>query len=173
MKMELAQAVLSSVLAMGRRESPIEEMFALALLYEPLRLDPRRPPMLMTRFEPVMSSFDETWAACERANIDPRLSTMSSGQIACFYELRIERMRVDFVFISPLARVAVELDGHDFHERTKEQAKRDKRRDRRLQVLGFRVLRFTGSEVYADPHRCVSEVLELIRSIHIEKAGGE
>lgn len=45
-------------------------------------------------------------------------------------------------------RIAVECDGHDFHERTKEQAQHDKRRDRELQKRGWIVFRFTGSEIY-------------------------
>ena len=33
----------------------------------------------------------------------------------------------------------MECDGHDFHERTKEQASSDKKRDRSLQAAGFLV----------------------------------
>jgi hypothetical protein len=47
-----------------------------------------------------------------------------------------------------LARVVIECDGHDFHEKTKEQAKRDKERDRLMQTEGYYVLRFTGSELF-------------------------
>ena len=36
-------------------------------------------------------------------------------------------------------QVVVECDGHDFHERTKEQAANDRERDRGLQGLGFSV----------------------------------
>lgn len=57
--------------------------------------------------------------------------------------------RVDFC-ISPV-KLVIEIDGHEFHERTKEQAASDKKRDRALVGAGFRVIRFTGSEVYADP----------------------
>lgn len=56
-------------------------------------------------------------------------------------------------------RLAVECDGHDFHERTKEQAARDRARDRRLQEAGYTVMRFTGSEIYRDPVKCVLEVM--------------
>jgi very-short-patch-repair endonuclease len=42
----------------------------------------------------------------------------------------------------------VECDGHDFHERTKEQAERDRSRDRAVQAQGWRMFRFTGSELY-------------------------
>lgn len=51
----------------------------------------------------------------------------------------------------PPMAIAIELDGHDFHERTKEQATRDKRRDRALVAAGWSVLRFTGSEVIKSP----------------------
>lgn len=78
--------------------------------------------------------------------------------------------RPDFGFVhlgpSPMMlRLAVELDGHDFHERTKEQAKRDKSRDRDLNRLGWRVLRFTGSEVFGDAERCVDELSTTIDAL--------
>lgn len=44
--------------------------------------------------------------------------------------------------------LALEFDGHDFHERTKEQAQRDKFKDRVLQKLDMKVLRYTGSETF-------------------------
>lgn len=57
--------------------------------------------------------------------------------------------------------IAVELDGHDFHEKTKEQAQNDKEKDRFLQSHGYLVARFTGSEVYRDPQKCSNEVRHL------------
>lgn len=56
--------------------------------------------------------------------------------------------------------IVVECDGHDFHERTKEQARRDRQRDRFMQSLGYRVLRFTGSEIFGDPERCADEIFD-------------
>jgi very-short-patch-repair endonuclease len=58
-----------------------------------------------------------------------------------------------------LRTAVVECDGHDFHERTKEQARRDRSRDRRLQQAGHRVFRFTGSEIYRDPLGCATEII--------------
>jgi hypothetical protein len=66
--------------------------------------------------------------------------------------------------------VAVELDGHDFHERTKEQAEADKRRDRDLQAIGWRVVRFTGSQVLRDPVEVVDEILGFAATV--TKAAG-
>ncbi len=54
----------------------------------------------------------------------------------------------------------VECDGHDFHERTKEQAAKDKSRDRSLVMSGYEVFRFTGSELWRDPLKCAFQVLD-------------
>lgn len=93
-------------------------------------------------------------------------------EVCCQHQ--VGRYRVDFLLtghevsinpddrngplvILPAGSVLVECDGHDFHERTKEQAKRDRQRDRDLQRAGFQVFRFTGSEIFADPFKCAEE----------------
>ena len=73
-----------------------------------------------------------------------------------FPQYRIGRYRVDFlVKIGDLSKIIIECDGHNFHEKTKEQAQNDKRRDRELQSLGFKVFRFTGSEIWNSIGDCV------------------
>lgn len=73
------------------------------------------------------------------------------------------RFRFDFAVLGRDKKIAVEIDGHAFHERTQEQAFRDKSRDRILQAEGWLVFRFTGSEAHRDPDRCVKEVLSALR----------
>jgi len=77
--------------------------------------------------------------------------------------------RTDFRLIQRKPRrhfsIVIEIDGHDFHEKTKEQAQRDKARDRKLVRLGHYVLRFTGSEVHADPWACWKEVFDVAQSL--------
>ncbi|MBF0502792.1 MAG: DUF559 domain-containing protein [Candidatus Riflebacteria bacterium] len=60
--------------------------------------------------------------------------------------------------------VIVECDGHDFHEKTKHQAARDKKRDRNIQSTGFHILRFTGSEIWKSPVGCAQEVIEFLQA---------
>lgn len=80
--------------------------------------------------------------------------------------------RADFLFTvkaksGETVRIVVELDGHDFHERTKEQASRDKARDRWMTGQGIQVMRFSGSEVWRNPFSCVSEVADrLHQTVH-------
>jgi very-short-patch-repair endonuclease len=57
-------------------------------------------------------------------------------------------------------RIVVECDGHDFHEKTAAQAEHDKRRDRFLQAQGYRVLRFTGREIYRSAEAAAEEILK-------------
>ena len=61
-----------------------------------------------------------------------------------------------------VTQVAIELDGHDFHEKTKVQAAKDKKRDRFFTTSGLTFLRFTGSEVFRDSLACANEALELL-----------
>jgi len=60
-------------------------------------------------------------------------------------------------------KIIVECDGHDFHEKTKVQAAHDKRRDRILQSLGYKVFRFTGSEIHNNAISCALEVFDCLR----------
>lgn len=78
----------------------------------------------------------------------------------------IDRYRLDFAFLGPRGRrLCVEVDGHEFHERTKEQARNDRARDRRLTLEGWRVLRFTGSEVWCGADACVEETIAHIKAL--------
>jgi len=61
--------------------------------------------------------------------------------------------------------VIVECDGHEFHEKTREQVARDKARQRDLQIDGYHVIRFAGSEVFKDPAACAGDVLRFIQRL--------
>lgn len=71
--------------------------------------------------------------------------------------------RIDFaIFVNRGLRLCVECDGHDFHERTAEQAERDRRRDREMLERLAPVIRFTGREIYRDPFACAPQVINLL-----------
>ncbi len=83
-------------------------------------------------------------------------------------QVKIPPYRADFVLRATKqelsSRLVVECDGHAFHERTKAQARRDKKRDRKLLAAGYPTVRFTGSEIHADADACATEVIALVRS---------
>lgn len=61
-------------------------------------------------------------------------------------------------------RIGIELDGHEFHEKTKNQVVHDKQRERAIVRAGVSVMRFSGSEVYRNARKCVSEIADYIRN---------
>lgn len=84
---------------------------------------------------------------------------------AIFPRVIIGEYRVDFLILYTSGGIVVECDGHDFHERTKQQAARDRSKDRTLQSMGFRVLRFTGSEIWNAPLKCAKDVVRMLVQI--------
>lgn len=73
--------------------------------------------------------------------------------------------RMDFVIrplpeVSGFPRIGIELDGHDFHERTKEQVTYRNARDRDLQSAGVRVLHYSGSELMRNPLASVANAYQ-------------
>lgn len=68
------------------------------------------------------------------------------------------KFRADFAI--PSKDIAIEIDGHEYHK-TKEQRTSDAKRERALQKEGWQVIRFTGSEVFANCDKCVREVMVL------------
>ena len=127
-------------------ESPIEQLLLVALVAESnsqaftqlhFRNDdlPERPP------------FDEAAFFYPQAKIGPYRVDLAIWDASIPFELKNPRLMV------------VECDGHDFHEKTKEQARRDKRRDRFLQSRGLKVLHYTGSEIWADPSAVAQEII--------------
>lgn len=76
-----------------------------------------------------------------------------------------KQYRLDFaVMESSLSdlKIAIEADGHDYHERTKIQAAHDRSRDRALTLDGWTVLRFTGSEIWRNPRACAQQVYDCV-----------
>lgn len=71
---------------------------------------------------------------------------------------------VDFYIEKNGVRLCVYTDGHTYHERTEEQAQRDKRIDRKLQELGFIVLRYTGKDVNDNANLIVEEIKKWIKN---------
>lgn len=141
-------------------ESPIEVRFLAALCNSPEFLNGENYPRICTLQELL--------------NYRGHLTSIVP-------QAHIRNYRVDFAVGRwfpeiGLIRFVAECDGHDFHERTKEQARRDKSRDRELMAHGWPVVRFTGSEIHADAMECVDSLCgamwSIIESRSLLLAGG-
>lgn len=87
-------------------------------------------------------------------------------------ELPTARYRLDFA-LEPLdpwlagalvaeglaLRVGVELDGHDYHEKSRADVTKRNQRDRDLLTARWTILHFSGSELHRNPMNAVVEVL--------------
>jgi hypothetical protein len=147
-------------------ESPIEELFLLVFLcsgWHRVCGDVAGVDLYRAQFdrEPqaVFSPTSPKWAC--RVALVPQHPELIEGDK--------REVRVDFLLITMTSRIAVELDGHDFHERTKEQAARDRSKDRGLLAEGYTVLRFTGSEIHADAVKCVRETIAAVDRVLVEE----
>lgn len=74
---------------------------------------------------------------------------------------------VDFLITSKTmgeleTAIVIELDGHEFHEKTKEQVARDNKRTRALTQAGMTVLRFSGHELMGKARDWMGDVIAMI-----------
>lgn len=126
-------------------ESPIENALVRALL--------------RTRREQIMM-------CANRLDIKKELLGQNKISIGMTLQAKVGRYRLDFLLglrvLDSIKWLVVECDGHDWHDRTKEQAAADRSRDRELQTDGLDVFRFTGSEIWNDSEFCAREVFDWI-----------
>lgn len=79
------------------------------------------------------------------------------------------KYRVDFLYsedymdnVSNPFYLAIECDGHDFHEKTKEQVERRNKRDMDLKMEGIDILHYSGSQIYKNPLKCAKKICDYI-----------
>lgn len=160
---QVADLVRSEVLAAGQCfpvllggccESPIEELLIFAVKFT-------------AHFDRSRFSFQQIMIITPGSDVFFHRVPEHEGHLLVGVQVGLATVggwRVDFLFCahSPdgWRQLIVECDGHDFHERTKEQAARDRSRDRQAQTAGFEVFRFTGSEIWSDPMGCARQILD-------------
>lgn len=154
-KLELLESEVSQLRELlFRCESPLEQRLLLALI-DTFVAEPRGG------IDDLHLSGMLTFPDIDRFNITIRQQYKIS--------VRGKEYRADFLVSlehrdssaddwTRLLQLVVEVDGHEFHERTKAQAQYDKSRDRAFTKQGFLVLRFTGSEVFRSPEIVAGEI---------------
>ncbi len=150
--------------------STIQEVLAKISLMEFSLVDPKG-----TEIERILASavslYMEYWTTefslvyeADARNMAKKFVGDDSSLLVAARQFPIENYRTDFCFCvqnyhtKKLKWLAVECDGHDFHERTKAQAAHDRGRDRFMQALGYTVFRFTGSEIWRKPMECAEQI---------------
>ena len=166
---------------LAKCESPIEKFFLLnyfetildsqtAKWFKPTAINENEPFFIYKDYEEFGKFYPSGLRWFEINNqeirkfIDP-LEYELYPQFEVIDERTNKKFRVDFALFYPRTdgygkiKVAIECDGHDFHEKTKEQAQKDKEKDRILQANGWLIARFTGSEILRkDVYDLLSEI---------------
>jgi len=96
------------------------------------------------------------------------LAICRSGGVArpgvnAWVPLTDEEFKVDFMWRRE--RLIVETDGHGVHG-TRRAFERDRERDQRLMLAGWRVLRFTWRQVTREPDRVADTLRALLARAH-------
>lgn len=149
--------------------SPIEEVFGTAVYayYKYVNRSSRENTLKIWPQE----QFDDR---CDELAAEP-VNQFAEYDVLCTSQYETGMARVDFIFAhknwrnGKVFRLVVECDGHDFHERTKDQAERDRSRDRMFQEKGWGIFRFTGSEIWRDPMGCAMQVADWLDHKSSEK----
>lgn len=89
-----------------------------------------------------------------------------------YTQYRVGERRLDFAYIvTPIAapweiRIGIECDGHAFHASKEQRANDNSRTVEIAREEGFTILRFTGSQINADPWRCAQGVADAVDGIY-------
>ena len=75
------------------------------------------------------------------------------------YGLNGGQYRLDFAY--PPLRVGFEMDSYTYHS-DRAAFTRDRKRQREIELLGWRIMRFSGDELRADVVRCVQEAAHFL-----------
>lgn len=91
-----------------------------------------------------------------------KLYNLKTLEIIPQYE--IDPYKVDFLIKNKDVSVIVECDGVKYHD-----IERDIPRQRYLQLQGYNVIRFTGTEILKDVDQCKQDIIDYIRLLHNKK----
>ncbi len=128
-------------------------------------IDKAELPVSAPKFDPDLSHLCESpievmfYDACAASDFEfPEEKSLFSTLRP---QYKIGPFRADFAVVEH--RIVIELDGHEYHK-TKEQRTSDADRERMIDKVGWKVIRFTGSEIWKNARECVDDVETAIRN---------
>ncbi|MDW7673939.1 MAG: DUF559 domain-containing protein [Bacillota bacterium] len=101
-------------------------------------------------------------------NVFGKIAAMTPIEKRMYYALKkagydpipqypIRGYRLDFAIFKNGIKLDVECDGKDFHS-SPAQKKHDRKRTQVLNRAGWNVIRFSGSQIYRNVHKCVESI---------------
>lgn len=109
---------------------------------------------------PIEKKLYSTYKQWKKGNfkICNRLGYESTMTLIPQYELKTRQYLYYIDFVEPSMKLAIELDGFHWHYQNKEQVVHDKRRERKIIMEDFTIMRYPGTEVHNDPVGVLEEI---------------
>ncbi|MEK6647233.1 MAG: DUF559 domain-containing protein [Candidatus Firestonebacteria bacterium] len=83
----------------------------------------------------------------------------------CIYKNRKLLYRLDIAIFCSNGKIAIECDNEKWHFLRKQKIK-DIKRDKYLKKIGWKVLRFTGSEIINNLAKCIQQIYGLVEKVN-------
>lgn len=130
-------SIIAQIDSIAACKSPIEKLFALAC----------------SRLVQV-----DNWSGrLSRMSGANHHSFMTPKYIASLHpQFKIGKFFVDFLLFCNDCEIIVECDGYEFHRATQNQTTKEYEREHQLIAHNRTILRFTGSQIYANPFHCAN-----------------
>lgn len=90
--------------------------------------------------------------------IDPIRNVWTNGDITLELQAPCRMYRIDLLVMRGDWKLAIEVDGAEWHQSSELQVQADYLRQRRIVASGYRVIRFTAREIFRDARECWRQV---------------
>lgn len=131
--------------------------------WAPASIDPSLLSPIEARFLRAWNAHNPYWKADWNGPVQKRFIGLVPQ-----YPINRGQYRLDFAVtyggVDGCVRIAIELDGFDSHHTT-DQIAHDHRRQREIESLGWKVIRFGGKEVHQNAEGCVIEARRIIEDV--------
>jgi len=116
--------------------------------------------MSKIKLSPIESKLYNIYKSWKKGNIGicNRLGYESTMELIPQFQLISNNQIMIIDFVEPSMKIAIELDGFQWHYLNKNQVAHDKRRERKIILADYTLLRYTGSEVNQDPVNILEEI---------------
>lgn len=113
--------------------------------------------MKLTAIEQIFWDTYQNWkdgniTICNRLGYDSTMQLIPQHQLATKSNVYL----IDFA--ETTTKIAIELDGFEWHYQNKDQVIKDKKRERAIILEDYTILRYPGAEVYNNPEEVLEEV---------------
>ena len=138
------------------------DMTDLPAEYSYYNLEPPMLPFDLTPIETILSIAYQVYTLHK---------TKNTQHLESQYDVYLENEKHYIIdFYDKETNLAIECDGHEFHQKTKEQVAHDNERELDLKMAGYNIIRFSGSQIYNKPFECARDIYEYIQKLKEEKS---